>query len=97
MNQIWKILLGFCALSGLVWLLGPEGDEKSFADWKYTIRMVSGGLFLISVFWALIDLWGSDRTSDSKLYWTVLGALFSPFVLPVYYYLRMIKKGEQEK
>lgn len=82
--KLRTIFIGICTFCGLLWLFGPTGD----AGWRTIFNAIMGVLFVIAVIWTLIDLWGSNRTSDSKLYWTVLGLFFAPFAVPVYWYLR---------
>lgn len=43
-------------------------------------------LTLIGCILLLIDLWQSKKTQDQKIWWTVLGLMFFPVVVPAYWF-----------
>lgn len=50
------------------------------------IRMLLGFAYLVLILWCIIDLLGSNRTSEQKLIWVIVIILF-PLGGPVIYYL----------
>lgn len=50
------------------------------------MRFLFGLLYLILVVWAVIDILGSNRSTEQKLVWIVV-IIFFPVAGPIIYYL----------
>ncbi|MBC2594503.1 hypothetical protein H5P28_09560 [Ruficoccus amylovorans] len=67
-----RLLAGWLGLQSLLDLAETAGDVPKY-------------IALVGAVLMLIDLWHSSRTQDDKIWWTVLGLIFAPIVMPVYW------------
>lgn len=73
------VWLPVSVLSGIFGLENLNGVLSRLGEWPLYVVIV--GLILM-----LVDLWQSPKPQDDKIWWTVLGVIIAPLVVPAYWF-----------
>jgi len=84
-EKVKQGILAAACFVGPLYLLTAAPEMVSVPGWR-TVYSFLGWLFAAGIAWVLLELWRSQLPTDAKLYWTVLGLIVMPVVLPYFWY-----------
>lgn len=75
-----------CAVLPLYFFGSWFGLESMINSVSHALVLIVRIMLTAGVVLVFFDLWKSKFTNDNKLYWTILGLVFMPVTLPLYWF-----------